>query len=145
MDAELNLVPYMDVTVNLLLFMLVSTTEVMELHAAPVSAPAIVPVDAPTSGARAVTVQVGPTGFRVYDGDTLSAELPQEAGGWPWDALVAHLRGLHDRPDVSPTLRVTAAGQVPYHVVVRLLDAARSDARGSLFPNVQLGVASTLP
>lgn len=135
MHAELNLVPYLDIMVNLILFMIVATAYVSELRAAPVEAPGGVGDGAE----RVVTVAIHADGFGVGV-DGIDATLARDAGGYPYAALATELRRLQSDGDVQPTLQLVADPAIPYKVLVATLDAARSDAAGPLFPGIVLAV-----
>lgn len=146
-EQDLNLVPYMDIMVNLIMFMLVVTAYIIELKQAPVLAPAY------RSGGNADQNQEKPKPFITVAITTKSiavlgstdeipaSELLMQGDTYPYADLTKTLREVQMAHQVAPNLVVTAAPQVPYRVVVETMDAVRKDAKGLLFPGVTLGLA----
>lgn len=144
-EQDLNLVPYMDIMVNLIMFMLVVTAYIVELREAPVLAPAY----GPGAGAGAerpkafLTVAVSSKSIALLgSGDGIPAqELVKQGDKYPFAELTQLLRNYKNQYSVSENLVLTADSAVPYKVVIATMDAARSDKDGPLFPGVTLGLA----
>lgn len=136
-DGELNLVPYMDIVTTLILALVVMSTSVMDLGAAKVEAPPLVPG---AGGPPPLSLAIGAAGFEVHEGGAVRT-LSRTDGAWPMEALSATLRELRTAGEHSDTLTVRAEPQVPVSVLVATMDAARSDATGPLYPSVALAVA----
>jgi biopolymer transport protein TolR len=155
-EQDLNLVPYMDIMVNLIMFMIVMTAYIVEMSVAPVLAPAY-----KSGGGGGASDQEKPKPFLTVAVSSKSiallgstdevpasefvASVDPKTGEtvYPFAELTAQLRALQKGYAVSENLVITAEGAVPYSVLVRTMDAARSDAEGDLFPGVTLGLAVT--
>lgn len=147
-EQDLNLVPYMDIMVNLIMFMLVVTAYIIELREAPVLAPAY----GEQGGDQAdkekpppfLTVAISTKSIAVLGS---SEEIPAselvklDNGAYPFADLTKALRDYKSQHKVADNLVLTADPSVPYKVVVQTMDAARQDAQGPLFPGVTLGLA----
>jgi biopolymer transport protein ExbD len=147
-EQDLNLVPYMDILVNLMLFMLVVTAYIVELREAPVIAPAY------SSGASNnddpdnkpkpfITVAISTKSFAVLGSTEAvpAAELVKNGEQYPYKNLAKLLRDYKGSLEVADNLVITADPSVPYRVVVQTMDAVRQDTQGALFPGVTLGLA----
>lgn len=147
-EQDLNLVPYMDIMVNLIMFMLVVTAYIVELREAPVLAPSY---GDPGSGQQDekdkpkpfLTVAISTKSIAVLgSSDEIPAsELVKEGDKYPFADLSKVLRDYKTQHKVADNLVLTADPSVPYRVVVQTMDAARQDAQGALFPGVTLGLA----
>lgn len=156
-NGELNLVPYLDIVVNTVVFLLATTASALPLANIDVLAPEYVPPSEARGEASGVesalqlTVTVGYRGFivagaggvmrspegtlptircRDHDGDRCAARWA--SGGWrdgyDYGALEALARRVKARyPDERRVTLVADAG-VPYQVVVRTLDTLRGRA-----------------
>jgi biopolymer transport protein ExbD len=139
---ELNLVPYLDIMVNLIMFMVVVTAYLVQLKEAPIMAPSYGPGGGGASGEQKayLTVAITNAAIQVVGGGSASGTeqtLPKD----DYAGLTAQLRSLKTAmPNVAESLVVTADNQVPYKDVVRVMDAARKDKQGLLFPNITLSV-----
>ncbi|MDP2306388.1 MAG: biopolymer transporter ExbD [Pseudomonadota bacterium] len=145
-EQDLNLVPYMDIMVNLIMFMLVVTAYIIELRQAPVLAPSY--VSGPNDGASEkpkpyLTVAIGTKGFAVLGsgGDVPGVELNRQGGKYPLEELTQLLRNYKSQYVLAENMVLTADGSVPYSDLIATMDAARTDASGPLFPGVTLGLA----
>jgi biopolymer transport protein TolR len=130
--SELNLVPYMDIMVNLLMFLLVATTVAGELR--------VVPTDPPGTdrGGKPVSVAlfVGQDRVVVQEGAD-AAEFPPTA----WGAVTDRLEAIHGRQGDS-IVAIAADPAVPYNAVMAAIDAARETRDGKeLYPRFSLGAA----
>jgi biopolymer transport protein ExbD len=144
-EQDLNLVPYMDIMVNLIMFMLIVTAYIVELKEAPVLAPAY------TSGGAGsddkpkayITVAISTKSFAVLGStdEVPAQELLIENGKYPYAELAQVLRKYKTEYKVSENLVLTADSTIPYSVVVATMDATRKDSQGPLFPGVTLGLA----
>ncbi|MDP2311871.1 MAG: hypothetical protein Q8P41_03135 [Pseudomonadota bacterium] len=136
-EGDLNLVPYMDIMVTLILSMVFTISLLGDDTGF-----ATDEVDVPGRGAGGVPliVAVGLEGYEVRQGDA-RLELPREGAEWPTDRLAAVLRDLRDAGEDAPTITVSPEAAVPYRIVIATLDALRADAQGPLFPDVALQLA----
>jgi biopolymer transport protein ExbD len=144
--GELNLVPYMDIVTNIIIFLLASVVNQVSLANINVSVPSI------SGGAGAedtpppekpplnLTVSVGATGFTVAaSGGVLPivAKLPN--GRYDFKSLTAKLKEIKSAPDNAAETKAnfSADANISYDVVVATLDAMRMDDAGKiLFPDV---------
>jgi biopolymer transport protein TolR len=145
-EQDLNLVPYMDIMVNLIMFMLVVTAYIIELREAPVLAPSYSPDKGGSSAEKPksfLTVAISTKGFGVLGStsDIPAAELVKQGDKYPYAELTQTLRSYKGQYTLADNLVVTADGVVPYSALVSTMDAARSDRDGALFPGVTLGLA----
>jgi len=156
-EQDLNLVPYMDIMVNLIMFMIVMTAYMVEMRVAPVVAPAYKSGgsggDSDEKPKPFLTVAVSSKSL-VLLGSTDELPASEFVAGtdpatgrptYPFADLSAQLRQIKANYAVSENLVVTAEGGIPYSVLVQTMDAARGDTsknpRGDLFPDVTLGLA----
>jgi biopolymer transport protein TolR len=147
-DSELNLVPYLDIMVNLIMFMLLTFQVTADLKVINFNPPASgggggggAPADEPLR----VTVLVSSEGFQVtttQDGNG-SESVKMKDGDWDYVELKGRLARIQrEVPNLDPNLVVVAEPAIVYDTVVKTLDAARLTPDGSdLFPNVTLGLA----
>ncbi|MDP2317264.1 MAG: biopolymer transporter ExbD [Pseudomonadota bacterium] len=145
-EQDLNLVPYMDIMVNLIMFMLVVTAYIIELRQAPVLAPSYSsnPNGGQTEKPKAfLTVAVTSKSIAVLaSGDEIPAtELVKQDNKYPYEELSQVLRQYKTEYTVAENMVLTADGSVPYSVVVATMDAARGEPNNPLFPGVTLGLA----
>ncbi len=143
-ESDLNLVPYMDIMVNLIMFMLVVTAYIVELREIPVLAPSYGSSGGSSEKPKAfMTVAISSIALNVLAStdEVPSTELLKEGGEYPYRQLAEALRDYRTNYDVTENLVLTADGAIPYSVVVATMDAARSDAKGPLFPGVTLALA----
>jgi len=145
-EQELNLVPYLDIMVNLIIFLLVITAYIVEMRQAPVLVPG--PPGPGTTGGEPpkafLTLAVTSKGFAVLGSENSNvpaAQFDNTGGAYPFDKLTALMRQYHDSYELADNLVVAADRTVPYRVVVEVMDAVREDEKGKIFPNVTLAVA----
>jgi biopolymer transport protein ExbD len=151
--GELNVVPFLDIITNVLMFVLatVAVTFTATIESAP-PRPGIRP---PSQQSLGLTVLVVPEGFSLKaKGGNVAPGCADTGGGlavpkrgpdYDYDALKAcavRLKGsspiFADEGDVT----ISANPQVPYDVVIATLDAMRRTDNGDdLFPKVSFGVA----
>ncbi len=153
--GELNIVPFLDIITNVLMFVLatVSVTFTATIDTFPPRA---------GSGARAPTTQtLGLTILVVPDGFSLKARggnvapgcndtgpgvaIPKKDNDWDYDALKACAQKLKGAaPEFKDEMGVTISANppIPYQVVISTMDAVRKNEAGDeLFPEVTFGVA----
>jgi biopolymer transport protein TolR len=161
--GELNIVPYLDILVNLIMFLLVTQATLISLGIVDVSAPSYAPVGPGPSNQNKeeknlrLTIGIAGQGFYIaakggvlpgqdpnaptemtLDGVTRAPPtVPKRAdGSYDFPLLTAKLRSIKDAfPDTTAAF-IAADDNVPYDVLVKTLDASREDAKGPLFPAV---------
>lgn len=155
--GEINLVPYMDIVTNIIIFLLASVVHSVALANINVASPKIggdpgdvtqKPPD-PTVPELNLTVTVGATGFTVAaSGGVLPGpdgqfptirKLPD--GKYDFGALSKKLREIKDNPGNAAQnetkANFNADADVAYGLVVETLDAMRTDEKGgTLFPDI---------
>jgi biopolymer transport protein ExbD len=145
--GELNLVPYMDIVTNIIIFLLASMINQVSLANINVSVPSI------SGGASAandepppekpplnLTVSVGASGFTVAaSGGVLPIITKLPNGQYDYKSLAVKLKEIKSAPDNATETKAnfSADANVPYDIVVATLDAMRVAEDGKiLFPDV---------
>lgn len=154
--GELNLVPYMDIMVNLIMFMLVSMTTFVEMKIINVSVPSIQESsnnksqqEPPTKQLAVILGIVDKKGFFItLDGNFLEGTpeggitvpvLPD--GGYDYKTLTDKMMIVKGKQPDLTALTVIPDRTVDYNTLVKTMDAIRRDTQGKiLFPDVLLGV-----
>ncbi len=163
--GELNIVPYLDIMVNLTMFMLVSMTSVIQL--------AIINVNVPTFGGASsaasspdkpkdekplmLNVAISPRGFYiagsggVLAGDSgtavtqdnmkgLPPTVPLSADGkYDYKLLKQKMVDVKDKYPSESKIILTADPTVQYDILVQTMDAVREDGPRKLFYDVIMG------
>ena len=150
-EGEINLVPYLDIMINLIMFMLTVTAYIVDMREAPVLVPTL--VNDPGQSSTPLEEQKGFLTI-VISGRAISilgsndqipaAELLKEDKTYPYAKLSTALRQYKDNPSIKLTevIQVTADSAVPYSEIIAVMDASRSDSTGPLFPGIQLALAA---
>jgi biopolymer transport protein ExbD len=161
---ELNIVPYLDILINLIMFLLVTQATLVALGIVDVSAPSYASIGPsagqkkePTEEALKLTIGIAERGFFIAaKGGVLPGEengapqeqtadnvtraaptIPKRADGtYDFPALTAKLRAIKTAFPATEAVFIAAEDQCPYEIIVKTLDASREDARGPLFPAV---------
>jgi len=145
--GEINLVPYMDIVTNIIIFLLASVVNQVVLGNINVSVPTI------SSGGGAsedqpppekpplnLTISVGASGFTVAASGGVLPIIPKMPNGqYDYKALTAKLKEIKSNPDNATETKANfnADANIPYDIVVATLDAMRQDDSGKiLFPDV---------
>jgi biopolymer transport protein TolR len=141
--GELNIVPYLDVVVNLVMFMLLSMTGLVSLGVLNVSAPKIGGEQAAAAAAGEnqpkllLTVAIGRQGFYVAGANgVLGKDAPADAGrpptvprrpdgGYDFAALTAELQRIKERFPNETAVILSADPEVLYDTLVQTMDACR--------------------
>jgi biopolymer transport protein ExbD len=141
--GELNIVPYLDVVVNLVMFMLLSMTGLITLGVLNVSAPKIGgevnAAAAQEAGPKLLlTVAVGRQGFYiagaggVLGSKTSATDLSRpptipirDDGSYDFAALSAQLETIKEKFPSETQVILTADGTVIYDVLIKTMDACR--------------------
>lgn len=157
--GELNLVPYLDIVVNTVVFLLATTASALPMANIEVLAPKQVPPsevsDGPVEAALQLTVAVGYRGFTVAgvggvmknaEGELPTIRCRELAGsgrcaarwegqgwrdGYDYAGLEALARRIKARYPGERAVTLTADAGVPYQVVVHALDTLRGRAGGA--------------
>ncbi len=164
--GELNLVPYLDIITNVMMFMLLSMTGLISLGVLNVSAPKIggdATVQATGNAPKLLlTVAISTKGFYVAgsggvlggaaDAATVDAAqpptVPMKDGTYDYAALTEVMKKIKDRYPSEENLIISADAEVVYDVLVQTMDACRGPpvrqadgtVKYSLFPLVSLSL-----
>lgn len=153
--GELNVVPYLDIITNIMMFVLasvaVSFASTIDTRAAAIGPR---PHDEPAARALHLTALITRSGVGLStasggiapgcEGVGAGLTLPAHEGTLDLSGLQSCARRIKDaHPDFAAEEQVTvsASPDVPYDTLVAVMDALRNDERGQLFPEVHLGVA----
>jgi biopolymer transport protein TolR len=151
--GELNIVPYLDIITNIMMFVLASvavafagTINIQAAFAGP-------RLPEPAVRALHLTALVSSEGVALTTADGHIAPgcggigagvtVPKHGSDHDLTTLTACARRIKGaRPELGTETQVTltASPDVPYQAVVAIMDALRSDEAGELFPEVHLGV-----
>ena len=145
--GELNLVPYMDIVTNIIIFLLASVVNQVALGNINVSVPSISqgggasseqpPPEKPPLN---LTVTVGATGFTIAASGGVLPPIPKLPNGqYDYAGLTTKLKEIKSNPDNADETKANfnADANIPYDIVVATLDAMRQDDSGKiLFPDV---------
>jgi biopolymer transport protein ExbD len=164
--GELNIVPYLDIVVNLVMFMLLSMTGLISLGVLNVSTPKIGGAAA-TAAEQAeqpkllLTVAIGKQGFYVAGaGGVLGADaatpdqtrpptIPLKDGKYDYAALMEQLHQIKERFPSETAVILSADMDVVYDILIQTMDACReytvkkpdgSSERKAMFYDVSLSM-----
>ncbi len=139
--GELNIVPYLDVVVNLVMFMLLSMTGLISLGVLNVTAPKIGAEVTTTAAESApkllLTVAIGRKGFYIAGaGGVLGADaaendpsrpptIPQKDGKYDFPALTEQLVKIKEKFPSETQVILSADPDILYDTLVQTMDACR--------------------
>lgn len=161
--GELNLVPYLDIMINLIMFMLFTTSSLTQMGVINVSAPQYGPSSSTSSADDneeppvELTLAVNKDGFTVMangveiDGHPGKPTIERVAQGrWDFEALTKKMTTVKDTYPNQSTLIMVASNEIEYEIIVKTMDACRElfiknekgevQSNRALFPDVVLGV-----
>jgi biopolymer transport protein ExbD len=147
--GELNLVPYMDIVVNLILFLIMTTTGLTAFGVINVSAPQIGggdPAEQQQEQPLNLTVGISPRGFYVSgSGGNLPATgsvdqptIPKINDDYDYAALSKKMVEVKSVFPRETKIIITGDPGTIYDVIVHVMDATRNDGANILFPDVML-------
>jgi biopolymer transport protein ExbD len=146
--GELNLVPYMDIVTNIIIFLLASMINQVSLANINVSVPSISsgsasdsnPDEPPPKPPLNLTVSVGASGFTIAASGGVLPIVPKLPNGqYDYKSLTEKLKEIKSSPDNATETKAnfSADAGIPYDIVVATLDAMRTTEEGKiLFPDV---------
>jgi len=145
--GELNLVPYMDIVTNIIIFLLASVVNQAQLSNINASLPSISSgssadsqPDVPPKPPLNLTVSVGATGFTIAASGGVLPIVPKKPNGqYDYTTLTTKLKEIKGSTDNADETKATfnADANVPYDIVVATLDAMRTTEDGkALFPDI---------
>src|SRR6478672_7533996 len=144
--GELNLVPYMDIVTNIIIFLLASVVNQVSLTNINVTVPAIssgggsaADNEPPPKPPLNLTVSVGASGFTVAASGGVLPIVPKlPTGQYNYKALTDKLREIKSNPSNADETKAnfSADANIAYDVVIATLDAMRQAEDGKiLFPD----------
>jgi biopolymer transport protein TolR len=155
--GELNIVPYLDILMNLIIFMLLSMAGIATVGMVNVNAPAYgraAPDSAEPQPPLLLTVAIARRGFflaatgGVLPGQEAAELAPAGAGptvstkadgSYDYVALTARLKEVKAAFPAQSKVVITAEPGTPYEVLISTMDASRETRdRAPLFPDVTL-------
>ncbi len=144
--GELNIIPYLDIITNLVMFMMLSMTGLISLGVVNVSAPKIGAEVQQAQGADPnqpkllLTVAVSKRGFYIAgsggvlggpaDAPSVDARQPPTVplrpdGRHDYEALTAHMVRIKERYPQETNVILSADPDVPYDILIQTMDACR--------------------
>ncbi len=136
-DAELSLLPFMNLMTLLIPFLLVSA-HFVSLAVIDSSLPGIVVGEASTEDPLLLTVGITDDGFLLRgNAEGLAKDpIPRLQGDWDYAALTEALEVIKTDHPADEAVILAPEDEIAYDVVVRTMDAARASADRLLFPSV---------
>jgi biopolymer transport protein TolR len=144
-NVELNLVPYLDIVTNIIIFLLASVAYNVSFGNVNVTLPTLAGAgggvaEEPQKPPLNLTVTAGGSGFIIGASGGMLAPIPKlPEGGYDYKALTQKLMEIKAVPDNAEETKATfnADAHIPYQVVIETLDSMREDTSGRLlFPDV---------
>ncbi|MEY4576038.1 MAG: hypothetical protein RL701_741 [Pseudomonadota bacterium] len=155
MVGELNIVPFLDIVVNLIMFLLATTEAVLLISQIETDLPKIAQgrskgpdIATPlnlnvtvTEGGVIVSGSGGKLG-RGCGGTDSSRELtvPKKGKDYDWSGLTECVARVKQQYRDEHSVTVSADPQVEYEFVVSAMDAVRNRGKDALFPDVMISV-----
>jgi biopolymer transport protein TolR len=155
MVGELNIVPFLDIVVNLIMFLLATTEAVLLISQIESDLPKIArgrskgpDVATPLNLNVTVTevgVIVSGSGGKLAPGCTgieqgRSLTVPKKGKDYDWRGLTECVARVKQQFQSEHSVTVSADPQVQYEYVVAAMDAVRSKGKDELFPDVLISV-----
>lgn len=140
-EEELNLTPYLDLMLNLMVFLMVGAVAAGELSVVQADPPAVC-ATCPGGGGAALSLVLDLRPDAVWIREA-GGQIPAERLAWPSDPddLSAALARWKRTWGLGEAVTVQATAELPYQQVVTALDAARSYEGQDLFPSPRLARA----
>jgi biopolymer transport protein ExbD len=153
--GELNIVPFLDIITNVLMFVLATVTVTFTATIDTYPPRAGTGARAPTTPTLGLTILIVPDGFsmKARGGNVAPGcndtgpgiAIGKKADDYDYDALKACAEKLKGAaPEFKDEMGVTISANppIPYQTVIGTMDAVRSDSKGDpMFPDVSFGVA----
>jgi biopolymer transport protein ExbD len=150
-NGELNLVPYLDIVTNVIMFLMMTTSFAAAL--------ADINVTSPTAGVTSggatdqpkqdlnLTLQVSDKGYTIaasgavlYEGDVVGKlpTIPKKGNDYDRDGLTKKMRQIKDQFPDETKLIINANPEITYENVVAAMDSCRNDGPKVMFNDVLL-------
>lgn len=147
--GELNIVPFLDIVVNIIMFLLATTQTLIALAEIDTQLPSSRPGATQAQSLSATIVAGGiivssDTGTFAHDcvsrGSNGSITVLLRNGTYDWAGLNACAARIRSRPEFSELENVTLSADpsVPYQAMIHAMDALRHREGRALFPDVRL-------
>jgi biopolymer transport protein ExbD len=132
---ELNLVPYLDVMVNLIVFMITITAYIVQMKESPVLPPAYDGGGGSTGEQKPfITVAITSQGYSLIGGGSAEGQMPaipKKGGAYDSKALTATVKQVKAQiPNLSDNIVLMADPTTRYSDVIQAMDAVRFDGSG---------------
>lgn len=140
-EEELSLVPYLDIMMNLVIFMLVTISSFMPLGILSIYPPHQSKDNAAGAQAPALllTVAIGDSGFFIAGTGTILPVIPRKPDGdYDYAALTAKAIEIKKEFPKERTVNIVADQWTRYEILVKTMDALRTDGKQVLFDDVKL-------
>jgi biopolymer transport protein ExbD len=153
-NGELNLVPYLDIVTNVIMFLMMTTTFAAALSDINVSAPttssgvsSATPPDQQQKQDLNLTVSISEKGYTVaasgavlYENDVPGRvpTIPKVGAEYDYATLTKKMRLIKDQFGDETKVIINANPEITYEMVVNAMDAIRADGAKQLFPDVLL-------
>ncbi len=139
--VEINLVPYMDIVTNIIIFLLASVVNQVPLGTVNASSPTFGGAGGggeEEKPALNLTVTVGSSGFTLAGSGGVMPPIPKlPTGDYDYGALTTKLTEVKNQFKEETKATFNADGGTAYEIVVKTLDAMREDKDGHmLFPDI---------
>jgi biopolymer transport protein TolR len=153
--GELNIIPFLDIVVNLIMFLLATTEAVLLISQIESDLPKI--ASGRSKGADVATplnlnvtvvsagVLVSGSGGKLAPGCTgidtgRTVTVPMKGKDYDWTGLTECVARVKEQFKDEDTVTISADPQVQYEHVVKAMDSVRSKAKEELFPKVLISV-----
>jgi len=153
-SGELNLVPYLDIVTNVLMFLMMTTNVAAALADINVAAPTTSSAAAASADPNPqpkqdlnLTVQISDKGYTIaasgavlYENDVPGRvpTIPKQGDKYNIVALTKKMRQIKDQFNDETKVIINANPEITYEVVVEAMDSIRADGTKTLFPDVLL-------
>jgi biopolymer transport protein ExbD len=121
--GELNLVPYLDIVTNVIMFLLATTAFLAALGDVPIAAAETGP--GPREPSLSLTVTITDRGFTVSTFDAVEPLIPKRNGSYDFAALSTRLDEIKRTTRNESRATLNASPTISYETVVSTLDAMR--------------------
>jgi biopolymer transport protein ExbD len=153
-EGELNVVPFLDIITNVMMFVLATLPAVFTVSLASAMPERGRPIDLPPGEPLNLSLVIVSDGVSLKtsagnvapgcEGAGPGVTVPKKGGEYDWETVNACARKLKDAsPDFKEedTVQILADPSIPYKVVIGAMDSVRKTPDGDdLFPEVTFGI-----